>query len=103
MLGSYAAFGEGSEQHRWLARDLARVDRRRTPWLLVLLHAPWYNTNQAHQGEGERMRAAMERLLYEARVDVVFAGHVHAYERFVSRSALFVLGVVVCFCFRPLV
>jgi len=101
MLGSYAAFGEGSEQHRWLARDLARVDRRRTPWLLVLLHAPWYNTNQAHQGEGERMRAAMERLLYEARVDVVFAGHVHAYERFVSRSALFVLGVVVCFCFRP--
>ncbi|EES16643.1 hypothetical protein SORBI_3008G036300 [Sorghum bicolor] len=82
MLGSYAAFVEGSEQHRWLARDLARVDRRRTPWLLVLLHAPWYNTNQAHQGEGERMRVAMERLLYEARVDVVLAGHVHAYERF---------------------
>ncbi|RLN01127.1 purple acid phosphatase 22-like isoform X2 [Panicum miliaceum] len=82
MLGSYAAFGEGSEQHRWLEADLARVDRRRTPWLLVLLHAPWYNTNQAHQGEGERMRLAMERMLYEARVDVVFAGHVHAYERF---------------------
>jgi len=84
MLGSYAAFGEGSEQRRWLEADLARVDRRRTPWLLVLLHAPWYNTNQAHQGEGEKMRLAMERMLYEARVDVVFAGHVHAYERFVS-------------------
>ncbi|OEL30539.1 Purple acid phosphatase 22 [Dichanthelium oligosanthes] len=82
MLGSYTAFDEGSEQRRWLESDLARVDRRRTPWLLVLLHAPWYNTNQAHQGEGERMRRAMERMLYEARVDVVFAGHVHAYERF---------------------
>jgi predicted phosphohydrolase len=67
-----------------LKRDLAGVDRRRTPWLLALLHAPWYNTNEAHQDEGESMRAAMERLLYEARVDVVFAGHVHAYERFVS-------------------
>nr|CAB3459391.1 unnamed protein product [Digitaria exilis] len=82
MLGSYAPFGEESEQHRWLRRDLERVDRRRTPWLLVLLHARWYNTNQAHQGEGESMRVAMERMLYEARVDVVFAGHVHAYERF---------------------
>ncbi|XP_006663217.2 purple acid phosphatase 22 isoform X2 [Oryza brachyantha] len=82
MLGSYADFGEGSPQRAWLERDLAGVDRRRTPWLLALLHAPWYNTNQAHQGEGERMRRAMESLLYEARVDVVFSGHVHAYERF---------------------
>ncbi|KAL6650651.1 hypothetical protein ACP70R_009576 [Stipagrostis hirtigluma subsp. patula] len=82
MLGSYAAFNSSSDQYRWLARDLAGVDRRATPWLVVLLHAPWYNTNAAHQGEGEAMRKAMERLLYEARVDVVFAGHVHAYERF---------------------
>ena len=82
MLGSYTEFEQGSEQYAWLERDLAGVDRRKTPWLLVLLHAPWYNTNQAHQGEGEAMRAAMETLLYEARVDVVFSGHVHAYERF---------------------
>ncbi|XP_062224752.1 purple acid phosphatase 22-like [Phragmites australis] len=82
MLGSYAYFNASSDQYMWLARDLAGVDRRATPWLVVLLHAPWYNTNAAHQGEGEAMRKAMERLLYEARVDVVFAGHVHAYERF---------------------
>jgi hypothetical protein len=30
------------------------------------------------------MRAAMEHLLYAAKVDIAFAGHVHAYERFVS-------------------
>uniref|UniRef100_A0A0E0MCI6 Purple acid phosphatase n=2 Tax=Oryza TaxID=4527 RepID=A0A0E0MCI6_ORYPU len=83
MLGSYAEFEEGSPQRAWLERDLAGVDRRRTPWLVALVHAPWYNTNEAHQGEGERMRRAMESLLYEARVDVVFSGHVHAYERFV--------------------
>lgn len=88
MLGSYANFSSSSDQYRWLARDLAGVDRRATPWLVVLLHAPWYNTNAAHEGEGEAMRMAMERLLYEARVDVVFAGHVHAYERFVSSSLI---------------
>ncbi|KAI3471952.1 hypothetical protein Pfo_028640 [Paulownia fortunei] len=52
------------------------------PWIFVLIHAPWYNSNLAHRGEGESMRKAMEQMLYEARVDVVFAGHVHAYERF---------------------
>ncbi|CAI0423574.1 unnamed protein product [Linum tenue] len=82
MLGSYAEFMPRSAQHRWLINDLARVDRKRTPWLIVCLHDPWYNTNYAHSGEGEDMRKAMEGLLYKARVDVVFAGHVHAYERF---------------------
>ncbi|XP_028782361.1 purple acid phosphatase 22-like [Neltuma alba] len=82
MLGSYTDFDAGSDQYKWLRTDLARIDRLRTPWVVVLLHAPWYNTNEAHQGEGESMRKAMEELLYNARVDLVFAGHVHAYERF---------------------
>ncbi|MQL76089.1 hypothetical protein Taro_008482 [Colocasia esculenta] len=82
MLGSYAEFNPGSDQYRWLQTDLASVDRKKTPWVVALIHAPWYNTNEAHQGEGEDMRQAMEGVLYKARVDVVFAGHVHAYERF---------------------
>ena len=68
---------------------MKKVDRGRTPWIVVLIHAPWYNSNTAHQGESESvdMKAAMEGLIYQARVDVVFAGHVHAYERFVSSSS----------------
>ncbi|KAL6870951.1 hypothetical protein ACP4OV_014799 [Aristida adscensionis] len=82
MLGSYADYAAGSAQHRWLRRDLAAVDRRRTAFVVALVHAPWYNSNEAHRGEGDAMRAAMEGLLHGARVDAVFAGHVHAYERF---------------------
>ncbi|KAH7675619.1 Acid phosphatase protein [Dioscorea alata] len=81
MLGSYTDYDVSSDQYAWLKADLAKVDRVKTPWLLVLLHAPWYNSNYAHQGEGNSMMAAMERLLYAAGVDLVLAGHVHAYER----------------------
>ncbi|XP_076956479.1 putative purple acid phosphatase 20 [Bidens hawaiensis] len=84
MLGSYTDFDSGSDQYQWLEADLKKVDRSKTPWLVVLIHAPWYNSNNAHQGEKESvdMLESMEGLLYKARVDVVFAGHVHAYERF---------------------
>lgn len=90
MLGSYTDFEPGSAQYQWLQKDLGKVDRAKTPWIVVLIHAPWYNTNTAHQGEDEsvKMKAAMEGLLYQARVDVVFAGHVHAYERFVSSLSI---------------
>ncbi|XXG64999.1 hypothetical protein AAC387_Pa05g2809 [Persea americana] len=82
MLGSYTDFKAGSDQYKWLQADLARVDRTKTPWLVALIHAPWYNSNTAHQGEGDSMKDAMEDMLYKARVDIIFAGHVHAYERF---------------------
>lgn len=81
MLGCYADYSRRSQQYAWLETDLAKVDRSRTPWLIVGMHAPWYNSNVAHQGEMEGMRNTMEGLLFEYGVDVVFAGHVHAYER----------------------
>ncbi|KZV48952.1 hypothetical protein F511_09548 [Dorcoceras hygrometricum] len=85
MLGSYTDFDADSDQYRWLQSDLKKVDRRKTPWLIVVVHAPWYNSNEAHQGEREsvEMKKTLEDMIYAARVDAVFAGHVHAYERFV--------------------
>jgi hypothetical protein len=62
---------------------LANVDRSRTPWLIGVIHAPWYSSNRAHFGDGEEMRKSMELVLKQANVDLIFAGHVHAYERMV--------------------
>lgn len=74
MLGCYTDFDRHSKQYKWLKKDLAKVDRSRTPWLIVGMHAPWYNSNVAHQGEVESMRSSMETLLFENGVDAVFAG-----------------------------
>ena len=70
-------------QYNFLLADLARVDRRRTPWVVVITHCPWYNSNTAHKGEWQalNMRANLEGLFRTHGVNAVFAGHVHAYER----------------------
>ncbi|KAK9944798.1 hypothetical protein M0R45_010348 [Rubus argutus] len=81
MLGAYTAFNKSAEQYRWLEQDLAKVDRSTTPWLVATWHPPWYSTYEAHYREAECMRIEMEELLYSYGVDIVFNGHVHAYER----------------------
>lgn len=44
-LCSYAATRPGSLQYRWLERHLPTIDRTLTPWLVVMMHVPWYNSN----------------------------------------------------------
>ncbi|KAM3262148.1 hypothetical protein ACQJBY_052695 [Aegilops geniculata] len=81
MLSSYSAYGKYTPQWTWLQDELRRVDRKTTPWLIVCVHSPWYNTNDYHYMEGETMRVQFERWLVDAKVDLVLAGHVHSYER----------------------
>ncbi|KAM1201310.1 hypothetical protein FF1_017592 [Malus domestica] len=81
VLSSYSPFVKYTPQWSWLAEELKRVDREKTPWLIVLMHVPLYNSNDVHYMEGESMRAVFERWFVQYKVDVVFAGHVHAYER----------------------
>ncbi|KAL3726695.1 hypothetical protein ACJRO7_031577 [Eucalyptus globulus] len=81
MLGAYISYNKSSDQYRWLEKDLAKVNREVTPWLVATWHSPWYSTYTTHYRDAECMRVAMEDLLYSYGVDVVFNGHVHAYER----------------------
>ncbi|XP_020253717.1 purple acid phosphatase 15-like [Asparagus officinalis] len=81
MLGGYISYEKSGEQYKWLERDLSNVDRTVTPWLIATWHPPWYSSYVAHYREAECMRVEMEELLYSYGVDVVFNGHVHAYER----------------------
>ncbi|CAI5726555.1 unnamed protein product [Hyaloperonospora brassicae] len=83
VLTPYVDSRPTSLQYKWLQQELARVDRSVCPWVVVIMHGPWYNSNTAHQGMEPHvtMKANMEETLYRHKVDVVIAGHVHAYER----------------------
>lgn len=74
-FGSYE-----NEQYDWLKNDLAKVDRSRTPWVIVAGHRPWY----AAVEDGDACtdcQTAFEHLFLEYEVDVAIFGHVHNYER----------------------
>jgi acid phosphatase type 7 len=71
----------GSAQNTWLSQDLANVDRTKTPFVIVTFHQPYASSNKAHFGEGQVISDAMEDIFYQNNVDLIFSGHVHAYER----------------------
>jgi hypothetical protein len=82
-LNPYSVTDETSPQYKWLISDLEAVDRSKTPWVIVVMHCPFYNSNTAHNNEEQAllMQASMEPVFYKYKVNIVFAGHVHAYER----------------------
>ncbi|KVI08794.1 Iron/zinc purple acid phosphatase-like C-terminal domain-containing protein [Cynara cardunculus var. scolymus] len=71
VLSSYSAFEQ----------ELTKVNRSETPWLIVMMHSPMYNSNNYHFMEGETMRVVFEPWFVKYKVDLVLSGHVHSYER----------------------
>jgi hypothetical protein len=70
-----------SVQYAWLRKDLAAVDRTKTPFLIVSGHRPMYSgTSQKTTLESALLAEFLEPLMKEYMVDVAFWGHHHVYE-----------------------
>ena len=82
-LNAYSQTDPTSAMYQWLKTDLEAFQGRRSsiPWLIAMMHVPWYNSNKGHIGEATLMKEHMETLFYEHGVNVVLNGHVHSYER----------------------
>jgi hypothetical protein len=61
----------------WLKEDLAKASNK--TWRFVALHQPPFHSSESHANE-KQIRAIAD-LFEEGRVDIVFGGHVHNYQR----------------------
>ena len=79
VVNDYPDERVSAEQTEWLRADLAAVDRGTQPWIFVIHHRGLYSSSM--WGSNAVARAAWQPVFDAARVDVVFNGHDHNYER----------------------
>jgi acid phosphatase type 7 len=82
-LCSYSSMDPGSRQYFWLEKELKSMNRTITPWVTVTMHSPMYNTFSTHQDDpqNEPTKKYLEPLFLKYKVNLVFSGHVHGYQR----------------------
>jgi 3',5'-cyclic AMP phosphodiesterase CpdA len=83
MLSAYTSMEPDSLQYKWLAEELESVDRSITPWLLVTIHTPFYNTFDLHRKDKHALQGKehFEPLFVRHKVNLIFSGHIHTYQR----------------------
>ena len=61
FLNPYTPSQQGSKQQMFLLEDLRALDRKRTPWIVVVTHCPFYNSNKAHRNESQTVIMKVRR------------------------------------------
>jgi len=86
-LNTEEDYSTGSAQWNWIEATFAATDRSTYPWLFLSLHRPIYSADADEENAhipGGALSVALEPLLLKYKVDVVFEGHQHCYDRTAS-------------------
>ncbi|KAF0976862.1 hypothetical protein FDP41_004157 [Naegleria fowleri] len=84
----YSEYNFKGDQLAWLEHTLSSIDRKKTPWVIVVGHRPVYSSKHGFStadgqvsGESLRIQSAFEDIIVKYHVDIMMVGHVHSYER----------------------
>jgi predicted phosphodiesterase len=75
LVDEYSSFAPGSAQYNWLVNDLATTTK---PWKILIYHEPAYSAGSDADNTAVR---ALEPLITQYNVDLVYSGHSHNYAR----------------------
>jgi 3',5'-cyclic AMP phosphodiesterase CpdA len=89
ILDSNSDLGPGSEQYQWLAADLRSIGAS-CGFRVVLFHHPLFSASNVHGDDERHIAGFLLPLFKEYGVNLVFNGHVHAYQRFFFQGIYFI-------------
>ncbi len=86
VLDNYAKYGKKSKQYKWLKEDLKN---KKSDFTIVVMHKPPFTTTK-HAAGSKKPRKKLVPLFEKYKVDAVFTGHVHAYEKSFSNNIYYI-------------
>lgn len=87
MIDTNKNVGPETEQYKWLAKELSKS---KSTWKIVCHHHPPYSSDENDYGNlwktnkstrGDLRARQLAKLYDEFKVDIVWSGHIHSYER----------------------
>ena len=78
-LDCYRGYTEGTEQYNWLISDLENIPAT-ADFVFIQIHEPPFTSGIGH-GSNLDIRENLTPIFDKYKVDIVFAGHEHIYER----------------------
>jgi len=97
-LDSYSDFKPKSEQYIWLGNDLKSC---KSDWIFVFFHVPPYSVGRHNavdekgvpvEAEVKNSRLYLDPLFQKYKVDMVFNGHNHFYERSLKEKVYYIVS-----------
>jgi len=79
ILNSEIDYKQGSPQYNWLVSDLQSI-KPETKFVIANIHRPPYTISSTHSSD-TNVRTEIVPLLEQHKVDIMFNGHNHQYER----------------------
>jgi predicted phosphodiesterase len=89
-LDTNVDYTAGSPQYRWLVQELESAPARTAAWRIVILHHPPFTATVGHSDDAG-VQSQLVPLFEQYGVDAVFAGHSHAYERYLYHGIQYIV------------
>ena len=88
-LDTNVSFYPGSPQYRWLEAEMESEPYQQSTWRIVYFHHPPFTASR--YSDDPQINQYLVPLFETGRVDMVFSGHAHAYERYAHHGIQYIV------------